>query len=126
MNEQVKEILEVNNMTHNRELSRAARTKVSPSKKGNRERFIFALARSNLKIPYFQRPVCKKCGVHFKPSFQRQVKCYECDDSIPNSVVTLTPDDCVELGLSWERANEYLELPQSYREWYESKLVQSA
>jgi len=124
MNEQLKEILEVNQMTV-KELNKAARTQVRKSKKGDRERFIFALSKYGLKIPYHQRPVCKECGIRFKPYKFRQDRCYECYPAIPNTVVTLSPEDCIELGMSWDRANEYLELPQSYREGYESQLVQS-
>lgn len=124
MKDYLAEILEVNNMSIS-ELKKAAKTQIRPHRgkeNNSRERFIFALSKNGLKIPYHYRPVCVVCGIHFKPIRFRQNRCHECSP-ILSSEVTLTPEDCLELGLKWDKANQHLELPESYREVYEAGLV---
>lgn len=125
--QQFRDILEVNQMTI-QELESAANTSVKPARNGKfpHQKFLYTIVEApDLKLPYYSRPVCPLCGVHFTPVVYHKQKCPECG-KYHSPYIDLTPEDCRELGMTWEEANEnYLHLPESYKEQY-LKLSQEA
>lgn len=86
-------------------------------------KFITAVIRSGLRLPYVHRVICRKCLTRFTPHNHWVKDCPNCKLR-PTEVVDLSPEDCKEIGMSFDKANTYLHLPESYREWYNSLVIE--
>lgn len=71
-------------------------------------KLITRLAKAGLIIPYHHRPQCRTCKARYIPHSHRQYYCSECGN---RKGYDLSPSDCLELGMSPEKAATLLGLP---------------
>lgn len=123
----IKDVIEVNKVTK-REfnslvgmLPKAQRDKSSLQ---HNRKFITAIVRSGLKLPYVHRVACRKCLTRFTPHNHWVKDCSNCRPR-PTEKVDLSPEDCKELGMSFDTATtNHLFLPESYRDWYNALVIE--